>query len=456
MPQTFDIDLGYHPHRYQVECSQITTRHRFTVLVCHRRFGKTLFSVMELINAALEHDEMGGKRRHGRYAYIAPYRNQAKEIAWLYIVDMALKVPGTKKNESELWVEFPNGARITLYGADNADTMRGKYFDGAVCDELADWKPHVWGEILRPALADREGWAIFIGTPKGINLFYELYTQAQNNPNWGTAMYRSDETRLEHLKESEIEEMKLEMSKNEFRQEMLCDFSAATDDVLITIDLVADSCAIVLPPHEEILHGLPKTIGVDVARFGDDRSVIIKRWGHLCYEPEVFENVDNMHLAGIVANRIEDFQPDATFVDGGRGEGVIDRLRQLGHNDIIEVQFGGSPNNPRYANKRSEIWDLGRQWLVEGGKLPNHTELKTDLCVPTYGFNGAGKLILESKEKIKERGMKSPDIADALMCTFAETVVPKQHRHEERLEFNTGPVRINNNGGYKIPWKRGR
>jgi hypothetical protein len=448
---TKTISLGYRPHPYQQQVHDAILRHRFCVLVCHRRFGKTLLAVFSLIDAALRHDS--AKYPNGRYAYIAPYRNQAKEIAWLYLLAACLRIDGVKKNESELWVEFPNGARITLYGADNADTIRGKYFDGVVGDELADWKAHVWGEILRPALADRLGWALFIGTPKGINLFYELYVNAQQDPEWYTGMYRADETELDHLPRSEIEAMRMSMSDAEFRQEMLCDFDAAADNVLITIDMVAEACARRVP-NAEFLHGLPKVIGVDVARFGDDRSVIVKRWGHLVYEPEVLSNVDNMHLAGMVANRIAEFKPDATFVDGGRGEGVIDRLRQLGHTDVFEVQFGGKANNPRYANKRSEMWDLGRQWLTEGGALPNNAELKTDLCVPTYSFNGAGNLILESKDSIKERGMKSPDIADAVMCTFAEVVVPKQTGNQSG---NYAPPAVANNSrnDYTVPWKRG-
>lgn len=467
MPKTINIDLGYRPHKYQKIAQAIIIAHRFTVLVCHRRFGKTFLAVFALIHAALSHKQIDNKR--GRYAYIAPFRNQAKEIAWMYLIDAVFGskresdddqqgrtgIPGAKKHESDLWIEFPNGARITIYGADNADSIRGKYFHGLVADELADWKPDVWEQVIRPTLADTLGWAIFIGTPKGINVFYELWQKALENPKWGAAMFRSDETELEHLKQSEIDDMREEMSTNAFRQEMLCDFSAAADDVLITIDLVSEACAR-YEVKEENLHGLPKVIGVDVARFGDDRSVIIKRWGHLTYPPKVFDDVDNMWLAGQVAKEIDEFQPDVTFVDGGRGEGVIDRLRQLGHQDVIEVAFGGTPNDEHYKDKRSEMWGLGKKHLVEGGMLPNHPELKTDLCVPTYGFTASkGQEKLESKDHIKERGMKSPDIADAWMCTFAETVIPKSHRHDEDLsEWQGKPAVANNGKEWEPEWLR--
>jgi len=322
----------------------------------------------------------GSEYKNGRYAYIAPFRNQAKEIAWPYFIDAVFGaewqgkdvnegeagIPQARKHEGELWIEFPNGARITIYGADNADSIRGKYFDGIVADELADWKPTVWEEVIRPTLADRLGWAIFIGTPKGINVFYELWVKALDTAGWGRAMFRADETELEHLPASEIKVMKEEMSDNAYRQEMLCDFDASSDDVLITIDMVSEACARYVVKEQQ-LFGLPKVIGVDVARFGDDRSCIVERWGHMVMSVTVFENVNNMFLAGQVALKIASFKPDAVFIDGGRGEGVIDRLRQLGHKDIFEVQFGSTANNPRYFNKRTEMWDLGKQWLEAGG-----------------------------------------------------------------------------------------
>jgi hypothetical protein len=131
-----------------------------------------------------------------------------------------------------------------------------------------------------------------------------------------------------------------------------------------------------------------------------------------------------MTLASRVAAEIIAFQPDAVFIDAGRGEGVIDRLRSLGFT-VIEVNFGGKPTNEMYANKRSEMWDGMAKWLKAGGVIPNHGELKTDLATPTYAFNAANKLVLEPKDDIKKRGLRSTDIADALALTFAAPVMPK-------------------------------
>src|SRR5690606_35091008 len=112
---------------------------RFSVLVIHRRAGKTVLAIMRLIASALRNEQQAP-----RYAYIAPQLNQAKDVAWSYLKHYGLKVPGAVANESELYVEFPNGARVRVYGADNPDRLRGIYLDGVVLDEVADMKSEVW------------------------------------------------------------------------------------------------------------------------------------------------------------------------------------------------------------------------------------------------------------------------------------------------------------------------
>ena len=410
------VSTGYMPHIHQAEIHR--SLKRFNVIVAHRRFGKTVLAINALVDAALRFD----KHSRGQHGYLAPYQRQAKRIAWRYLISYAMTVPGTIKNESELWVEFPNGNRVSLYGADNAEAIRGLYFDGIVCDEVADFKPYVWGEIIRPAIADRKGWVIFIGTPRGMNHFYELYEQALQDPTWFSALYRADETSLPWLDEKELELARATMSPNQYRQEWLSDFSSSTDNTLITIDQVCDAAKRHI--HLKALDGSPKILGVDVARFGDDRSVIIRRQGLVAFSPKIYSDIDNMDLAGRVAQEIHDFEPDAVFIDGGRGEGVIDRLRQLNH-DVIEVQFGGKATSAHYANKRAEMWDATAEWLAAGGAIPNLPELKTDLVVPTYSMKSGDKMELESKDAMKKRGQKSPDIGDALALTFAHPVLAR-------------------------------
>ena len=223
------VTIPYKPRYPQVHAK--LESHRFSVLVAHRRFGKTVLAVNHLLKAAIR-----CPYERGSYGYVAPYRNQAKEIAWAYLKHFSAPIPGVAVNESELSVTLPTGARIRIFGADNPDALRGLYFDGVVLDEVAQMRREVWQEIIRPELADRNGWAVFIGTPKGVNLFHELFVHAQADKSgeWTALVYRVGDTAA--LPMSEVDQLRSEMSEGAFRQEFLCDFSASSDDVLITID----------------------------------------------------------------------------------------------------------------------------------------------------------------------------------------------------------------------------
>jgi hypothetical protein len=199
-----------------------TRKTRWGIAVCHRRAGKTVACVNDLIKAAACCD-----RNNPRFAYIAPQLNQAKDIAWSYLLEYTdCFGPERKVNASELWVELPNnGARIRIYGADNPDRLRGIYLDGAVLDEFGDMDPTVWSQVIRPALSDRKGWAVFIGTPKGKNTFHQLWTQAHESDDWFTLNLKASETGL--LDKDELADARKMMSEDEFAQEYECSFEAA-------------------------------------------------------------------------------------------------------------------------------------------------------------------------------------------------------------------------------------
>lgn len=197
-----------------------TRRQRWAVVVAHRRAGKTVACVNELIKAALTFPGSDG-----RFGYVAPFYSQAKAVAWDYAKRFSAVVPGLQINESELRITYPNGSSIRLFGADNADSLRGLYFDGLVADEYGDWKPSVWGYVIRPALADRGGWAIIIGTPKGRNEFYEVVQRAQDDPDWLSLTIRASESGL--LPQAELDALRKELTEDAWRQEMECDFDAA-------------------------------------------------------------------------------------------------------------------------------------------------------------------------------------------------------------------------------------
>lgn len=212
------IVIPYTPRRAFKPLHQRTQR--WAIVVAHRRAGKTVACVNELIKAALTF-----KGSDGRFAYVAPFYSQAKSVAWDYLKRFSAPIPGITINESELRIDYPNGSRIKLYGADNADSLRGLFFDGLVADEYGDWKPSVWGYVIRPALADRQGWAVIIGTPKGRNQFWELYQSAEKSQSWLAMTLRASETGL--LPESELAALREELTDDAWRQEMECDFEAA-------------------------------------------------------------------------------------------------------------------------------------------------------------------------------------------------------------------------------------
>ena len=212
------IDLGYRAR--DVFRPFHARKQRFSCIVAHRRAGKTVACVMDLIDAALR-----CQNKNPRFAYVAPLYNQAKRVAWDYVQDYCRKIPGAELNQAELRADLPNGGRIRLYGADNPDSLRGEYFDGCVLDEAADMSPRVWSEVIRPALSDRKGWAVFIGTPRGENDFYDLYSRSRNDPDWFNLMLKASATGI--IDEDELRLARQDMTPEQYAQEYECSFSAA-------------------------------------------------------------------------------------------------------------------------------------------------------------------------------------------------------------------------------------
>lgn len=430
--------IPYTPRFPQTEIHPQLESHRFCVLVTHRQMGKTVCAVNHLLKQACMLN-----LPNGRYFYVAPFLKQAEMLVWDYFKRFTAPLAAMPTasgqiknllqiNEAKLSLRLPNGAVVRVLGADNPDAMRGTYADGIVLDEYAQIKPNVFNEIIRPMLTSRKGWCVFLGTPKGQDQFYDVYCHAAKefaaNPHgeWWAGMYRADQTGI--IAQDELARIQTETPENLFRQEYLCDFTASRTDVLIPIDLVLAAQKRFYNEYE--LRGAPKILGVDPARFGDDRSVIIRRQGLQSFAPRVLAKLDNVQLAGLVAQEIKDFRPDGVFVDAGQGAGVIDVLRSLGY-EVTEVPFGGAPLQAgRYRNKRAELWGEMAEWIRHGGALPDQeTTLANELASAVYDFDEAGKMRLEAKDKIKARLGKSPDLADALALTFAAPVASREQRN---------------------------
>jgi phage terminase large subunit len=200
---------------------------RFAKIVAHRRFGKTVGCINDMIKAALSIDCSDRSGRPPRFAYIAPTYAQAKDVAWGYLKHFSSPIPGLKMSESELFVEYPNGARIRLYGADNYDRMRGLYHDGVTIDEPAQMDPRAWPEVIRPTLSDYAGWGTFIGTPAGRDWFYKIDLKEDGSPapDFFRLTLKASETGI--IKPEELESLKSGLTDEQFAQEFECSFEAA-------------------------------------------------------------------------------------------------------------------------------------------------------------------------------------------------------------------------------------
>lgn len=192
---------------------------RFGVLICHRRFGKTVLAISRLVRNACN----GNSTYRG--AYIAPTYRQAKDVSWDYLKKLA-KAADAKINESELRVDFPHGARIKLYGAENPDSLRGLDICDVVFDEVAQMPLSTWTEIVQPMILAKKGVALFMGTPKGKNALWEIWDQAGvDEGNWVRQMYKASETGI--LTDEDLKLARQGMSESQYEQEFECSFSAA-------------------------------------------------------------------------------------------------------------------------------------------------------------------------------------------------------------------------------------
>lgn len=225
-----EIRVPYTPRIQFMPFHQRTQR--FSCMVCHRRAGKTVSSINELLARAIY-----SKKKRPRYGYIGPQLKQAKKIAWEYLKEYTLGLCD-KVSESELYVRLKhNGAEICVYGADNPDSFRGQYFDGIVLDEYGDMSPSVWGKVLLPTLADRKGWAVFIGTFKGKNHFYKIHRRARGldlapgedpeyfRTHWYSFLLKASESGI--LSDDELLLQKMEQDEEEYQQEFECNPNAA-------------------------------------------------------------------------------------------------------------------------------------------------------------------------------------------------------------------------------------
>ena len=219
------VRVPYRPRPHFVPLH--TTEKRWVFIVAHRRAGKTVALVNQLIRAA---NSNGRSTPPPRYAYIGPSFDAAKDLVWGYLKHYTSAIPGVRYLEGELSVTLPNGATIRLYGGALAyERMRGIYLDGAVLDEYPLLHPNAFTSVVRPCLADYRGFAIVSGTAAGEDHFHALKLRADDDPGWDVFSIPVTDTGNSALSPDEVQEMRSDMSPDEFAREMLCSFAAPVE-----------------------------------------------------------------------------------------------------------------------------------------------------------------------------------------------------------------------------------
>ncbi|MGI8467740.1 MAG: terminase large subunit domain-containing protein [Pyrinomonadaceae bacterium] len=238
------VIIPYSPREWQYKLHESTKR--WIVLVIHRRGGKSTAGLNHLQRDALRIPQ-------SRFAYIAPTYKQAKNIAWDLIKYYARPIPGVEFNEAELTVKYPNGSRLTLYGADNPDSLRGIALWGVVFDEYSQQPSNIFSEIIRPALSDHEGYAIWIGTPKGKNQLYDLYQKGKITKNWLSMLLTVEDTQI--IPQLELDDARKVMTDDEFNQEYMCSFDAAIKGAYYSkeLELARSENRITKVPYDQML-----------------------------------------------------------------------------------------------------------------------------------------------------------------------------------------------------------
>ncbi len=392
------------------------------VTVWPRRNGKDLTAINVLAAKALQ--------RKGLYLYIAPYANQVRSIIWegsdgtgQRFRDYIPKEVVTRTLDQSMKLWLSNGSLIQLVGSDNPDAIVGTNPLGIIFTEFSLHKPGIW-QFMRPVLAENGGWALFNGTPRGMNHFYDMAMMAEGREKWFYEKLTADTTGFPTIEQIE-EERADGMPESLIEQEFYTSWTASSEETLIPLDKIEES---IMQPElrPQDWSFAPRIIGVDPAYAEKgDRAAIMRRQGRLWYRPEVYQGIDPMALATKVADHLRNWKAHLCFVDAGRGEAVWSRLYQLGFRDrVIPVDFGGATYDAICHRKKDEIWNRMKRHICDPthpARIPaDEPDLVRDLSAPTFEINDRGQLQIESKKSLRKRGFRSTDLGDAAALMYAE------------------------------------
>lgn len=329
-------------------------------------------------------------------------------------------------------------AQALLWSEENPDAFAGSHnLNGMllIMDEASGIHEKIWtvseGFFTDPVLY--RFWYTFSNPRRNTGAFFDCFHKHRDY--WRT---RNIDSRT--VEGTDVEKLNQIVQKygedsDEARIEVKGQFPRQGDNQFISRELV--DAALLAKLDED--NGAPLIMGVDPARFGSDKTVIRFRQGRNArvIPPVKLKHANNMEVANHCAGLISKYNPDAVCIDAGNGTGIIDRLREMGYR-VHEVWFGSKSADKQYADKRTEIWGLMRDWLRSGAMIDNDQDLVADLVSPEYRYSKNEAIRLESKEDLKKRGFHSPDDADALACTFAV----KPARNDLRLHRNSKRTQV--------------
>ena len=411
-----------------------------------RRNGKGLIALNILIAKAIQ--------RVGLYLYLGPLHTQTRQIVWLggtnegkkfldYIPPQIVKA----RRNSVMEIELVNGSMIKVVGSDQYDSLMGLNCVGAVFTEYSLQRPEAW-DYIRPMMSANGGWALFNGTPRGLNHMHKMAQMAKRNDSWFYQYLTRDDTGVPTV-EAIAEERSAGMKESLIEQEFYCSWTASTESAFIPLDIVAPTVKEGAELQPKDYNYEPRILGCDVAYSAKgDKATIAYRQGRKVHFLRWYRGMDNMAFAAEIARFIKLVKPHAVFIDAGRGEGVISRLEQMGYGHlVIGVHFGGKVYEEGIANMKALMWVRMMEWFMDPNKPDmyglDHAEyynedveeqLVAELSTPFQLLDEKNQIKVEPKSSLKQRGVGSPDLAEGLCLTFAEIIETEDIRMEQLAE----------------------
>ncbi len=341
-------------------------------------------------------------------------------------------------NKSELKIELKCGSLWQIIGADNFNSVVGTNPVGLVMDEWAvsDKYMEAW-DYFRPMLIENGGWAVFVFTPRGRNHGWDMYQMAMNNPDWFCQLLTIDHTNT--VTPLQVQEARDEgWSDSMVQQEFYCSFLASTDNIVITFEFIQRA----LDRDVDYPHS-GRIAGYDPARYGDDRNGFVIRQAGQINHVEYWGGQDSVYCAGKIIDAYKMGLFDCVAVDTiGIGGPVYDFVKNAKVPCVSVDVTKATTDNSRFKKLRDELWWKVREWFEDGAcsiskGIPDKERkaLIADIQDIKFKYTGIGQILIEPKEDMKERLKFSPDIGDALCCTFSPEIEMKVRSINRNLPF---------------------